>query len=367
MSKLDEIISKINKENKEELIGKSNIKTKEFKRIPLTTPALSYIFRGGLPNTIIQLLGEPSSGKSTLCYSITGQAQKLFKKEWEDEVAELKAIEKPNKEQQLKLSKLEERGHKKCLYVDVEYTSEDSWMVKNGVDLDDLVFLAPTSQSAEEIFQMILDIMESDGIGLVVLDSIPALTSQQAMDKSLTEKTYCGISGSLTTFCSKLLTYCKKYDCGFIFCNQPRIDVSGYHRIMYNGGQMLKHTFSINLYLKKGSYLDENYNELKSHPEEAKGQITEVEALKLKGVKPDRRMCKVVIDFENGIDGLGDVATMAIGMNILVKAGAWISYSANSGEELKWQGKANLIKELRENKELYQEIYDKVMQEVVNG
>ena len=355
MSKLTDVISKINKEYKEELIGNNNIKTKDFTRIPLSTPALSYIFRGGLPLTITQILGEPSSGKSTLCYSIVGNAQRLFKEQYEQEIAELEP--KTTKEAQQKLATLKERGHRKVVYVDVEYTSDDEWMTKNGVDLDDLIFLAPTKQSAEEIFQMILDIIESDGVGLVVLDSVPALTSQAAMDKTLMEKTYCGISAPMTSFCNKLLTYCNKYNTGFIFCNQPRQDISGYNRIMYNGGQMLRHTFSLHLFLKKDSFIDEDYNELKSHPEFAAGNLVAVEILKMKGLKPDRRMCKFSISYSDGIDGLNDTITMAIGLGIIERSGAWYSMGEN-----KWQGKANVIKDLRNNKDLYNEVHNLVIE-----
>ena len=365
MSKLDEVIKDINKKMGFNMVGSSVVKQRDYKMIPSRTPALSYLFHGGIPRTIIELIGAESSGKSTSAYMIVGAVQKQLKQEWEDEVSELEAIEKPNKEQQLKLSKLKEIGHKKVVYLDCEFTTTEDWMRVNGVDVEDLIYIAPDNQTCETLMQILLDLLDTEGVGFVVLDSVPALVSQQAMDKTMNEKTYAGISAPMSTFCSKLLPRCNKYDAGFIFIQQLREDLMGYNRIITPGGKMLKHTCSVRMVLKKSTLLDENYNELKAHPEEAHGNMVEIEVIKNKATKPDRRLAKLTIDYEHGIDGLNDTCIMAIGMNILVKAGAWISYSANSGEELKWQGKANLIKELRENKELYQEIYDKVMQEVI--
>lgn len=365
MSKLDEVIKDINKKMGFNMVGGSVVKQRDYKMIPSRTPALSYLFHGGIPRTIIELIGAESSGKSTVSYMTVGAVQKQLKQEWEEEVAELEAIEKPTKEQQLKLSKLKEVGYKKVVYLDCEFTTTEDWLEKNGVNVEDLIYIAPNAESAEKLLQILLDLLDSEGVGFIVLDSVPALVSQQAIGKELEEKTYCGISGAMSVFCSKLLPRCNKYNAGFIFVSQPRADLMGYNRIITPGGKMLKHTCSVRMVLKKSTLLDENYNELKAHPEEAHGNMVEIEVIKNKATKPDRRLAKLTIDYEHGIDGLNDTCIMAIGMNILVKAGAWISYSANSGEELKWQGKANLIKELRENKELYQEIYDKVMQEVI--
>ena len=229
------------------MIGGSIVKQRDYKMIPSRTPALSYLFHGGIPRTIIELIGAESSGKSTVSYMIVGAAQKKLKQEWEDEVAELEAIEKPTKEQQLKLSKLKEVGHKRVVYLDCEFTTTEDWMRINGVDVDDLIYSAPDAESAERLLQILLDLLDSGGVGFIILDSVPALVSQQAIGKELEEKTYCGISGAMSVFCSKLMPRCNKYDAGFIFVNQPRADLQGYNRIITPGGKMLKHTCSIRM------------------------------------------------------------------------------------------------------------------------
>lgn len=340
------------------MVGGSVVKQRDYKMIPSRTPSLSYLFHGGIPRTIIELIGAESSGKSSTAYMIVGEVQKQLKQEWEDEVAELESIEKSTKEQQLKLSKLKEIGHKKVVYLDCEFTTTEDWMRVNGVDVDDLIYIAPDNQTAETLMQILLDLLDSEGVGFIVLDSVPALVSQQAMDKTMSEKTYAGISAPMSTFCSKLLPRCNKYNAGFIFIQQMREDLGGYNRIITPGGKMLKHTCSIRMLLKKSTLLDENYNELKAHPEEAMGNMVEVEVIKNKATKPDRRLAKYTIDYNTGIDGINDTIIMAIGFGIIQKAGAWLSM----GDE-KWQGKTKLVEYLRENPDVFDEIKQQVMEE----
>jgi recA bacterial DNA recombination protein len=357
VSNLTETIDKINKSYGFKMVGGAETKQKKYRTFQSTTPSISYLFRGDIPRTTIQLLGMPSGGKSTTAYMMCGQAQKQLKKEWQDEVDELEQLAKPNKEQQLRLSYLKERGHQRVAYLDIEFSTTEEWLEINGVDTEDLIYIAPENQTAEQLFQICLDLIASDGIGLMVLDSVPALVSSQSMEKTMMEKTYAGISAPMSTFCSKLLPLCNKHKCGFIFVNQPRQDLSGYNRVLYNGGQMLKHTIQVNMLLKKGAYIDENYNELKAHPEEAAGNLVECEVLKNKATKPGRNMCKYTIDYNTGIDGINDTIILAIGFGIITKAGAWLSM----GEE-KWQGKTKLVEYLRENPDVFDSIKQQVME-----
>lgn len=46
MTKLDEVIKNINKTYGFDIVGKSSIKKKNYGKIPLVTPAVSYLFRG---------------------------------------------------------------------------------------------------------------------------------------------------------------------------------------------------------------------------------------------------------------------------------------------------------------------------------
>ena len=371
MSKLDDVINKIRKDYSKNVIGNLEETKKKYSSIPFRTLSLSYLFRGGMPRTIIELVGLPAAGKSSLSYSLCGAAQKTLKQEWEDEVNNLQSLEKPSKEQKERLEYLNERGYQRVLYIDVEYCSNTDWMEDNGVCVEELLYIRPDGQSAEQIFQMILDLIASDGIGMVVLDSIPALVSQQAMTKTMEEKTYCGISGPLSSFCSKLLPLCNKHNCLFVGINQQRDDLGGWNRIITPGGRMWTYTCSVRLLLKKGEYYDDKYSILKAHPEKANGNMVEVEVIKNKATKPDRRMCKFSITYDKGIDGYNDTINLSLALGIIKQAGAWYSImdengeiKENNGEPLKFQGLLRLRSFLDGCPGVYEELYNRVMKKI---
>lgn len=368
MSKLDEVIKNVNKKYGFNMVGRADIKKRNYARIPLVSPALTFLFRGGMPRTVIEILGRPQGGKSTLSYSICGEAQKLLKQEYEAELLQLESKEKPNKEEKERLAYLKDRGYQKVVYLDSEFSSDEDWMAKNGVDVDDLIFIAPENQTAEQLFQILLDLIASDGVGLVVLDSIPALVGQQTMDKTMEEKTFCGISGPLSTFSSKLLPLCNKYGCTFIGVNQQRADIMGYNRVLAVGGAMWQHTCSLRILIRKGKYYDSNYKELSSHAEEACGNYAEVEIIKNKATKPDRRVSKFSISYDCGIDGYNDTFEMAVTYGLIEKGGAWYSFLDNNEEVitdsednlLKFQGKAKAMEYLKNHEDFYKELREKL-------
>lgn len=373
MTKLDDVIKGINKQFGFNMVGRMEVKKRNYERIPFRTPALSYIFRGGMPRTVIELLGMPSAGKSTLCYSVCGEAQKTLIAEWQNEIEYLESLDKPKKEDTIRLQYLKDRGYQKVAYLDSEFSTDEDWLIKNGVDVDDLIFIAPENQTAEQLFQVILDLIASDGIGCVVLDSIPALVSQQAMSKSMEEKTMAGISAPLSVFSSKLLPLCHKHKCMFIGVNQQRDDMMGYHQVISPGGKMWKHTCSVRILVRKGKYYDENYKELTSHCEEAVGNYADIEVIKNKATKPDRRITKFSITYDCGIDGVNDCFELAVGLGIIDKAGAWFSdldengtpKTDNDGNTLKWQGKAKAISYIKSHDEYYKSLLDTVNAKII--
>ena len=111
MSKLDEVIGKLNKQYGQTVVStdKDNIAFKIKDRVPFPTPALTYLFGGGLPtNIIMELSGNFSSGKTTLCAAIAGEFQRYYKKKWQDSVDELQSKEKLTKDEAKTLAELKE-------------------------------------------------------------------------------------------------------------------------------------------------------------------------------------------------------------------------------------------------------------------
>ena len=135
---------------------------------------------------------------------------------------------------------------------------------------------------------------------------------------------------------------------------------------------MWRHSCSLRLLIKKGKYYDENYKELTSHCEQAVGNYAEVEVLKNKATKPDRRMTKFSITYDCGIDGVNDCFEMAVALHIIDKSGAWYSdlddndipKTDSDGNMLKWQGKARAMEYIKSHTDYYNDLLNTVHQEV---
>lgn len=377
MSKLNEVIGKLNKQYGQTVVStdKDNIAFKIKDRVPFPTPALTYLFGGGLPtNTIMELSGNFSSGKSTLCSAIAGEFQRYYKKKWQDAVDELQAKEKLTKDEAKTLAELKENGHKKVVWLDIEQSMRDEdWIKKNKLDAEDLVYYRPDEQSAEEILDATIKMVETGCVCLVVLDSIAALTSASALKKDLTEKTYCGVSGVMTTFTSKILPLLTSRDCTFIAINQERDVLNAmFPTTNTPGGKAFKFGCHIRLATRKGKGLDEKYNEIPNNSESFYGQYTEVQVIKNKVTPPKNRLAKFTITYDHGIFGLNDTINMAIALNIIAKTGAWFTYISEDGEimqdadgnSMKWQGKPNLINYAIEHEDFAKELETKVLNAV---
>ena len=375
MPKLDDIIKNINKKYKANVITTDiNAITFENKEtIPFPSPSFTYLFHGGFPtHTLWEVSGELSSGKTVWCMAVAGQAQKYFKDKFDKEVAEL-SEGKPTKEQQEKLTLLLERGYKKVVWLDSEHSMYDAeWIAKCGLDFADVIYIKPQDQTAEELLQMTIDLIKSDGVGLVVIDSLATLSSKAALEKDLMDKTYAGISAALTEWTRQVLSLLNQYDCSVICINQQR-DVIGAMFPTTNtpGGRAFKYGTHVRIQLRKEKAIDENYDEIPNKEETYHGQLTAVQILKNKVTKPDRRLCKFTISFNDGISAVNDTFIMALGLGIIDKGGAWYSIldedkkpKEYNGTTLKFQGKKNFIAFMKDNPDFADELRKQVEEAV---
>ena len=380
MSKLDILVNQINKQFKEDIASRG-IPVRHFEKIPFSSPLANYMTYGGIPRgKIIEFAGEENSGKTTTALDIVANAQKLFKKEYIEEIESYQledSKQKLSKEQQTRCQYLNERGIKKVVYCDCENTLDEDWARKLNVDVDEMILLKPMSQSAEEIFEMLLQMIETDEVGLVVIDSLGVMISQQAYEKDMTEKTMGGIAAPLTLFSKKAELLCTKYDCTIIGINQLRDDMSGFGQVITPGGRGWKHNCSLRLVFKKGNYLDEAGNTLKRSASSPAGNEVNIAILKTKVCKPDRKNGYYTLNYTNGVDVVSDTAELACFYDIIQKRGSYFSIiDIETGEimqdvidndidtfkELKFQGRPALLQYLKSNETIFNKIYNQSME-----
>ena len=241
---------------------------------------------------------------------------------------------------------------KAVAYFDSENTLDVEWACKLGVDVDSLILLQPEEESAEEILQDILDMMETGEVGLVILDSIAAMVSEQAMDKTVADKTYAGISMPLTTFGNKSVMLCKRTGCTVIGINQIRDDIGAMWggATKTPGGRAWKHLCSVRMQFTRGSFIDDKGNEIKRTSESPAGNKVLMSMTKNKTCPANRRGGYYTINYANGIDYLVDLVEVAIKYDIVQKSGAWFTIvNPDTGEVLseKVQGIIKVYEYLR--------------------
>ena len=332
-SKLDELIKEVNKRFKEDVVT-IGLHEYKYERIPFTSATMNYCTFGGIPVGIVaEFYGEEHGGKTTTALDVVANFQRMF-------------------------------PDRKVLYCDCENTLDVEWARKLNVDVDSLIIMQPHAQSAEQIFQFIYECVETGEIGLVVIDSLGVMVSQQEFDKSIEDKTYAGISMSLTSFSKKIEMSAKKNRCTCIGINQIRQNInSAWGGIKTPGGQAWKHVCSLRMEFSRGKFTDERGNELTRSAETPAGNIVQVSLAKSKVCPPTRRVGRYRLNYEFGIDFIADLIDVAVKLDIVKKSGAWFEVvDIESGEVLanKIQGQANLQEFLEQNDEVTEHVSDLV-------
>lgn len=333
-SKLDEILKSVNKDNKEEIMTRGLTDYKQFNRIMFTSPRMNYCTFGGIPEgRLVEFYGEESGGKTTTALDVVANFQQMH----------------PDRD---------------VLWVDAENTFDTEWAEKLGVDVSRLYIIQPKTQSAEDIFKIVLNAIESDEVGLAVIDSLAALMSDQELTKDVDEKTYGGISLALTRFSKRAELLCHKHNCTIIGINQEREDLKSQWGAMKTpGGKCWKYMCSMRLQFSRGSFIDEKGNTLTRGAENPVGNIVLMSITKTKSCPPTRRTGFYTLNYDTGIDYLRDLIDVAIKYGVVEKSGAWYKIiDTNTGEVIvdKLQGEFKVFDALNNNAELTLRVEDLV-------
>lgn len=346
MSKLDELMHNINKKFKDEIMVKGVKWEKTDIKIPFSSPRANYMTYGGIPlGRAVQFFGEKNGGKTTTSLDIVANAQKLFKK----------------------LAKKNNEPVREVLFIDAENTLDEEWATTLGVDLNELRLLRPHAQSAETLFQIIIDAVETDEVGLIVLDSVGVLLSNAAWEADMDERTYCGIAGPLTTFTGKITPLLHRHHCTLIYINQIRDVINAKFPMQSTpGGRALAHSLSLNIKFQKGAFIDENGVELKSTVENPDGNLVMMSIEKTKVCRPDRRTGFYTLNYKDGIDKINDLVDLCIKQGLIEQAGAWFTINnwekfsqgevepalKSDKEIMKFQGRTKLVQFLKDNDDI---------------
>ena len=334
---LEELIQRVNKDFAEDIIH-TGINKYDYSRIPFTSPNMNYCSYGGIPvGMLTEFYGEEHGGKTSSALDIVANYQHT-------------------------------ENARSVLYVDAENTLDYQWAKKLGVDVDNIILLQPKAQSAEDIFQIVCEAVETGEVGLWIIDSLGVLLSSQEWDKTIEEKSYGGISKPLTNFSKRIVPLLKANQCTGIGINQVREVIGSQFPLQTTpGGRAWKHCCAVRMQFQKGKYFDANGNELSRGAENPVGNIVLMSMTKNKTCPPDRRIGHYRLNYSKGIDFVADLTEMAIFYGLINKKGSWFDITdPETGEVIseKIHGQGELLRLLDTDDAVFQYVENFVNEKI---
>ena len=270
--------------------------------------ALDIILGGkGLPRgRVAEVFGPEGSGKTTLCLTTIGNAQK---------------------------------AGGSALFIDAEHAMDPTYAAKLGVNLDDLLLNQPDSgEQALEIADMMV---RSSSLDIIVIDSVAALVPKAELEGEMGD-VHMGLQARLMSQALRKLTasISKSRTC-LIFINQIREKIG----VMFGnpettpGGRALKFYSSVRIDIRRIGHVKEGDQNI--------GIRVRAHVVKNK-IAPPFRKAEFDMLFETGISYEGDLLDMGEEHGVLTRSGGWVSFK---GEKLD-NGREKCRQALRSRKDL---------------
>lgn len=346
------------------------------RKLAFSSPLLNYATYGGIPRgAITEFFGDPGGGKSSSAIDICKNAVQVFKDEYDQRLMELQdKVSSGDKSAKILLEDLHDVGPRKVLFIDLEHSMDGNWVKKLGIDTNDIDIMQPPDVNAEELLQTVQELIESGELGLVVLDSIPSLTTKQELDKKYGERTVASLAGLLTTFCRKIIPLLTRYDTTLLVINQVRDNLDNPYVTNTPGGKALKFYCSLRIQFKIGSPVDFIGNELPNNAENPSGYIINAKIVKQKSAPWDRRNASYYLMSQSGIRTDMDIAQLAVKKyGLITKAAAWFSFvdpdsgeilEDENGKPIKVNGMAKVYEYLQDHKEYYDKLSNYIIHDI---
>lgn len=270
---------------------------------------------GGLPRgRIIEVYGPESSGKTTVTLHCISEAQKR---------------------------------NGIAAFIDAEHALDPVYARSLGVDVDNLIISQP--DTGEQALDIAESLIRSGAIDILVIDSVAALVPKAEIEGDMGDS-HVGLQARLMSQALRKLTgSIKKSNCVVIFINQLREKVG----VMFGnpetttGGRALKFFSTMRIEVRRIDSIKQGDKIL--------GNRTRIKIVKNK-VAPPFKQIEFDIMYGTGISKSGDLLDVAVGIDVIKKAGAWYSYN----DEKMGQGRENSKNFLEENEDIAAEIEAKV-------
>ena len=270
---------------------------------------------GGYPKgRIIEIFGPESSGKTTLALHAMAEAQKAG------------GI---------------------AAFIDAEHAFDRFYAEKLGVDVDNLFISQP--DNGEQALSIADQLISSAAVDIIVIDSVAALTPKAEIEGEMGDNKVGLQARLMSQALRKMTSTISKTNTTCIFINQLRekIGVMFGNPETTTGGNALKFYASVRIDVRKSTPIKDG--------DEVIGNLTKIKIVKNK-VAPPFRKCEFDILYGEGISRFGEILDLATDRDIIKKTGSWFSY----GTSKLGQGREAVVKVLRDNPELCEELIEKI-------
>ncbi len=242
--------------------------------------SLDMALGNGVPRgRIVEIYGPESSGKTTLAQHIIAEVQRR------GEVA---------------------------AFIDAEHAFDPEYARKVGVNIKELLVSQP--DTGEDALEILETLVRSNAVGVVVVDSVAALTPRAEIEGEMGEAQMGLQARLMSQALRKLAGVVSKTKTIVIFINQIRMKIGVFfgNPETTTGGNALKFYASVRVEIRRSAQIKQG--------EQVIGNRTKVKIVKNK-VAPPFRVTEFDIMYNQGIDIAGDILETAVKYNVVQKSG----------------------------------------------
>jgi recombination protein RecA len=333
---------------------------KPLPRIPTSVFSLDARLGGGLPlGRIIEFVGEPSAGKSTITLLTIANAQGVDRRTYRPLIRTDKGF-------------VDASGNPGnpmvAVYIDSEGTFDPGWARTCGVDTDRLYYV-PVAY-LEQAYDMVSAFIKTGEVDIIVLDSIAALAPSTEVESSM-EDQQMGVAArgnnkglrKMTAELNRLMQANAEHAPMIILINQLRDKIG----VMFGSPETTPggrgQEFFASLRIK---VWPEALGKSKKDGDEIVGRTSKfkIEKNKVNGVHGDGEFTLYLRDHgrhqRGQVDETDQVVEWAVKLGTLERSGSWITMP--NGDRL--QGTEKVIVALLEDRTLYDQVRADVMDRI---
>ncbi len=311
MTKVEEALKAIEANYKSIVFRLGDQTILERERISSGSLKLDGALGGGfVRGSLNEIYGFESSGKSTVCLHSIKEAQKIGK----------------------------------VLLVDLEHSFDPIYAASIGVDVDNLYLCQP--DYAEQAFEIIEILMNTEEFSLIVVDSIAGLVPKAELLGDIGDSNMGKQARLNRSHIRRVLSTAHRTKTTILYTNQITFKITSYgDPRTTTGGTGFRYFCSSRIHISASTKEAEEKNRLNCT----------AKVVKNKTAIP-HKIAEFDIEFGVGIDTLGEIMSVAVDKEIIAKSGSWYSY----GETKLGQGKDKVLEYLKENGTVLIEIMTKI-------